>query len=683
MMIRKTAFFALVFSWASISTADVTKTDIDGALDRNMLRHPYLYFSESDKPSIAERIKNDPACRDIMARMKAEANRLLYTPVDTVPPERPKEQVYDNTWPRESYILNNAEWGYNLAFVYQMTGEKKYAEKAVEFLDVVCDQPTWVHGYHEFPVFYDRVWPWGARDDEVVFGYAQWSDHVVFRLAAAYDWLYPVLDKRNRDRLRGALLEKAILRVRGNYEYHWWATAYRCNWCVVCNSSLGVAALALLTEDPGLTDVVAESLNRVSKTLDQIGDGGWQEGISYLNYTVNESLNFAEALKRVTGGKYNLYKHPGIESAINTFLYCQILPDKTVHFSDCAGSKTETYSLLNQIMTETGNKKASWLRKYRTDEQPGGFMDILKPKSAFEPEIPKETSMHFRSVDWVIMRSDFFDPEKVVVACKSGLNNDPHHGHLDQGHFSVYWRGEEFICDNGSAVQDKAYFYQDRWDYPLASSIGHNVVLVSGEKQIPGKLKNIPWDETIGGKVLAFRPGKDRDYALLDPSNAYPKKELKSWRRHIILEKPIITVALDEVTCAKGAEIEARFHSAAAFDIRDGFVILKSGNNQMALIPVTGGTFTLRPGKHAIMAAEKNARFYWVPYVGVVMKAPGEKNLLGTIILPVEGVDEARAVAHSATLTVDTNSGCTLSFIKAGKTIAYRFRKSTEGLELE
>ena len=36
------------------------------------------------------------------------------------------------------------------------------------------------------------------------------------------------------------------------------------------------------------------------------------------------------------------------------------------------------------------------------------------------------------------MRSDFDDPEKVLVAGKAGKNDDPHHGHLDIGHFVVY-----------------------------------------------------------------------------------------------------------------------------------------------------------------------------------------------------------------------------------------------------
>ena len=37
----------------------------------------------------------------------------------------------------------------------------------------------------------------------------------------------------------------------------------------------GVAAIVLLTEDPQLTDVIAESYNRIKKVHDEIGDDGW------------------------------------------------------------------------------------------------------------------------------------------------------------------------------------------------------------------------------------------------------------------------------------------------------------------------------------------------------------------------------------------------------------------------
>ncbi len=662
---------------------DVTKEDVTGSIDTGKLIHPYLYFSGTDIPAMRERAKTDTACGSILARTLAEANRLLYTPADYTAPPRPADQVWDNTWKTESFILDNAERAYTLAFAYIATGDEKYAKKAFTFIDVVCDQPTWVHGYHEFPVFYDRVWPWGAKDDQVVFGYAQWSDHVVFRTAAVYDWLYPALSKRERDRIRGALLEKAILRVRGNYDYHWWATAYRCNWCAVCNGSLGVAAAALLTEDPQLVDVLAESYNRISKTLDQIGDGGWGEGIGYLNYTVTESLNFGEVFRRITGGKYDLYAHPSIERAMLTLLYGQIAPDKSLHFADSGGGVYESYSLMNRIAHHTGSGTAAWLLANRTGGTPTELIDLFIPKSTVQPATPTEPSIRFHSTEWLIMRSDFTDPAKVVVAAKCGKNDDPHHGHLDVGHFSVYRNGREFIADNGSAVQDKAYFYQDRWTYPLASSAGHNVVMVNGEVQLPCKLKNQPWDERYGGKVLAFRPGKTRDYTLLDPSGAYPGKELTGWRRHLILEKPSIVVVLDEVSCRPGADIEARFHSGVAMNVRDRFVMLGDGGDRMALIPFMPKDRAFRSGRHTILAAEKNASFRWVPYVGVTAKASDNRTVMASVILPVGSDTDAGAIRDSMKASTDGNGAMTLSFSCAGKDYRYRFTAGDGGLALE
>ncbi|MHB9027170.1 MAG: heparinase II/III domain-containing protein [Candidatus Latescibacterota bacterium] len=673
---------ALIFASAAAAFPDVTSRDIEAAIDRAALRHPYLSFSESEKPALHERIRTDPACRDIADRLLAEANRLLYTPVDPAP-QKPKNVMWENTWPVESWIFTQADRAHTLAFVYQLTGERKYAEKAFEFADAVCDLPTWVHGYHEFPIFYNRVWPWGAKDDQVVFGYAQWSDHIVFRLAASYDWLYPALEDRQRDRIRGALLEKAILRVRGNYDYHWWAAAYRCNWCAVCNSSLGVAALALLTEDPHLTDVVAESWNRLGKTLDEIGEGGWQEGIGYLNYTVGETLPFATALKRLTGGKLNLFTHPGLESAARTFLYCQVPPDKSVHFSDSGGGKYETYSVFNRLALETGNGAAAWLLRNRTGGNPSEIADLLMPRSTVEPSLPRETSIHFRPVDWVIMRSDFTNPETLVLAAKCGKNDDPHHGHLDVGHFSLYWRGKEFLCDNGSAVQDEAYFHDARWTYPFAASVGHNVALVNGEGQVPGKRKNQPWNDSAGGKVVEFRPGTNRDYALLDPTNAYPGRELKSWRRHLILEKPNIAVVVDEISCAPNAEIEARFHSGTPFDIRGKYALLGSGADMMALIPVVDGGFMLRSGRHAILAADRNSSFRWVPWFGTVVSSGSQRTVIGTVILPVSGDAEAEKIMASVKRSLDRDGNLTLSFSGAGKTYSYRFKNGRDGLIFE
>lgn len=674
------AVFA-VFS--SVNAADLTKEDVQKALSKP-LTHPYLFFTEADKSSILERLMSDAEFGDIFRREQAEASRLLYTPIDRNAPKRYTNARFEGTYEYESFIMRNVEAAYRLAFVYQMTGDRRYADKAFEFADVVCDQPTWIHSAHEFPDIYDRVWPWGVDDDQPAFGFSQHADHYVFRLAAVYDWLYPALDKRSRDRIRGALLEKAILRVRGNYEYHWWAGAYRCNWCSVCNASLGVASLALINEDPQLVDVVAESWNRISRNLDEIKTGGWQEGMGYLAYTIRTSLTFADALKRTTGGALNLYEHPRYEDALRTLLYCRIPPDKSVHFGDSGGGNTGSYQIYNECMLERDDKTAAWLMRNASDSKPSGIGDLFKPRAELSPALPSDPSILFPSVNWVILRNGFNDTNAIVIAAKCGMNDDPHHGHLDAGHFSLYWKGCEFICDHGSAGYDKEYFDEARWSYPLASTGGHNCVTADGEQQLPCKLKNKPWDMRYGGKIIEFRPSPGLDYVLMDPSNAYFGKKLSKWRRHIILDKKgNATVVLDEIEAQTGSEIDARFHSAAKQTVRGGYVLLENGGDTMALIPVSTKAPQLREGRHPILLAQRNARFRWVPYVDAVLTQDTGRTLLATVIVPVKDDAEAARAAKEITMSIEKDGSVRLSYKHDGSKKSYRFKAVQDGVVLE
>lgn len=660
--------------------AEITIEDVSQAVSPR-LTHPYLFFSASDLPEIRARIENDPAMDDIYRREIAEGNRLLYMPVDTKPPERVKQPRFEASYKWERYLTDNMARARTLAFCYQMTGDTRYAGKAFEFADAVCDLPTWTHSVHEFPVIYDRVWPWGADDDQVVFGYGQWTDHVVFDMATVYDWLYPALDLRQRDRIRGALLEKAVLRVRGNYEYHWWAAAYRCNWCAVCNASLGVAALALMTEDPNLADVVTESYNRISRTLDEIGTGGWQEGMGYLNYTLQTSMTFAETLKNVTGGDLDLFRHPRFADGIRTILYGWVPPDKSIHFGDSGGGKVGSYRLFNTMMLERGDRIAPFLRGHVSGGNPSGIFDIFRLRADLGESLPADASIHFPSVDWIIMRSDFTDPENPMLVAKSGMNNDPHHGHLDQGHVSLYWRGVEFLCDHGSAGYDKAYFDEKRWEYPLASTAGHNVVMVNDGEQAIAKRKNEPWQDGIGGTVLDFRNTPGRDYALLDPSGAYPDGDLLGWRRHIILDKPDLAVIVDEVAAPKNAEIRVRFHSAADQTLQDDYVLLAHDQGEMALVSVSMTPLELREGHHSVMMAQRNAKHRWVPYVDCLARSRENRTIIATVAVPLRDDMTASDIADGLQIRDNGNGGVDVTLMLDGEERFYRFNSSENGLE--
>jgi hypothetical protein len=676
-------FMVTVLMMTGISSAEVTPEDITRSLRKN-LRHPYLYFTEEEKPAILERIKHDPECRDIMNRLLAEANRFLFTPVETPLPRQLKDSRFDTSGTFLGVYSQYRNAAYILAFLYQMTGEEKYARKSFEFAKALCDMETWVIRACQFAKAYKRVSPWNVTDDKVVFTFDIVASDTASDLAAVYDWLYTVLTVEERDWIRGALLEKAIIQVRGNYRYHWWATAYRCNWCAWCNTGLGLAALTLLNENPELTDVIAESYNRIGRTFDEIGvDGGWQEGAAYWAQTVRMSLLFMDALKRLTNGTYDLFKHPKIaHNTVNFPLYVSIPPHYgAVNFEDAGGYKTGSPRLYNKIALETGSRESAWILKNMFGSGDDIF-DIIWPKNTVEPGLPETASIHFRTIDWVIMRSDFTDPGKIMVACKAGKNDDPHHGHLDVGQFAVYWHGKGYIADLGTAVYDEKYFDAEKYDTPQASSIGHNLIFVNGEQQIPGKLYKQPVNENIGGKVLEFRPGKTRDYTLMDATDAFPKKELKKWRRHIILEKPLITVVVDEVESQKGAEIEARFHSDCTQVIKDGYTLLHGDDGDMALIPVVGSEFTFRPSQHAYLAIQKQASFKWIPYNGTVFHAVEERTVVAHIILPVKDDREAVRVVRSVKRALDTSGNLTLSFTKEGKTCRYLFHHTKDGLVL-
>ncbi len=677
-------FFVALLTCGAVTFGEITQAEIDKALQGRQRDHPYLYFSATDKAAIFDRLHSDEFSREIYERQLVEARRLLFAPVDPVaPPREIRRARYEGNYHNAAYIDTYAGNAFILAFAYQMTGDPSYAIKSYEFADAVCDQPTWIHPAHEFPQIYDRVWPMGAKDDQVVFSYAQHTDHMLFQIAAVYDWLYPALDKRQRDRIRSAILEKAILRVRGNYEYHWWATAYRCNWCSVCHSSLGVAAMALLTEDPVLTDVIATSFNGIWKNLEEIKDGGWCEGMDYLDYTLSTAEHFAFVLKRLTGGKCNLYKHPRFSDGIKTLLYGQFPGNQSVHFGDSGSARCGSYTLYNRLILETGNTAAAWLQENKGFANPATLYDLFSSKATVKPVLPENSSIYFPATGWVIMRSDFTDSNKVSVAAKCDKHNDPHHGHLDSGHFSLYWRGEEWLCDHGSAGYDRKYFDEDRWTYPLVLNTGHNTVLVNGEKQIPGKHKNKPWNYNVGGKIAEFRTGKSHDYAILDASDAFAKIYLKKWRRHLILEKPDVTIVVDELRCSKNDEIEVRYHSTAAQQILDNLVLLKNDKGILAIIPMVQGKSTIRSGKHAILPAIQNSTLTQVPYFGIITPAQENENVIGTLIVPVAGFREAQELANSVVFSLDSPGVLTVAFMKGGTKHEYLFTAGKDGIVLK
>lgn len=674
-----------------LSSAQLEKSDIDKAIDITSLKHPYLYFTEEEKPELLSRIQNDPESKDIFRKLEAEAQMWLHMPVDRNIPIQGKNTragwtEYDTDRKYGQYYTSMQSNAFHLAFLYQMTGEQRYADKAFEFADAFCDLTTWTRRAHEFPIIYSRIMPWNVDDDQINFNFDHYNGDAARRMAAVYDWLYPAINEAQKDRIRGALIEKVVTRVRGDYEFHWWAAAYRCNWCGVCNSGVGLTGLVLLTENPQLTDIVAESYNRINNMLNELGeDGGWQEGGGYWNYGVHTSTFFADALNRLSNSKYNLFENKRLKSSpVNFPIYLSLPEKRSLNFEDSGGGGLlGSAHLINKLATETKNKQAAW---YRNEFYGAGndIFDIIWPRPEFNAEAPKESSIHFKTIDWWVMRSDFKSPEKVMLAGKAGMNDDPHHGHLDIGHFVVHWQNEYYIRDIGKdGGYDEKYFDDMRWDYAQASSIGHNVIFVNGEKQISAKSRKQEWIPGVGGDVEEFITSDELDYVRMNPTKAYPNKELKRWKRHVILEKPEITVALDEIEAEKGANLEVRFHPGVDFEVIENFILLEGEKGKMVVISVAEEAVSTKQGKHACHYINATNDFFWVPYFDFEITSENEKTIVATIILPVKNREEAEQIASSAKLVKDTKGNINVSFSKQDEEFEFAFQKKGNELEFK
>ena len=645
--------------------AQVSQADIEKSLERQDLSHPYLLFDREGKERILESVERDPRQRAVYNKLLMEAYRHLKMPVyDKVPQAGDLSRFFSGDEMRYFTGQHN-EAALNLAFAYQLTGEKKYADKAFLHAEMLCRLESWVYPFHEFPQIYDRVWPWGVDDDQVLFSYDLQSARIGTHMALVYDWIYEAMDKAQRDRIRGAILKNNITRVRGNFEYHWWASAHRCNWSGICFSGAGISSLALLTEDPQLTDVVATAYNGVYRMLDELGvDGGWQEGRGYWNYGLGHSVWFMDAIKNLSGGDYDLFAHPRLkDNPVDFALYT--LP---ANFGDGRSGPVGSSWFINKLAAETGDHTAAWYSR-EFILKGSTIYDLIWPETAVECIEPPVKSKHFRTIDWAVMRSSFKPSPSFTIACKAGLNDDPHHGHLDCGHFKLEYKGVDLIVDLGGAKYDDYYFSAERWDYIEASSEGHNVVTVNGEGQISAKYKDRPWTEGVGGTIEGFFSSDSLDRLIMTGlQNAYPGNEMNLWERELILLKPSLLVVSDRVGSAKGAEIRSRLHPGGDFMIHEGYFTIGAEGQRIAVVPFSDRPLSIEPGKTGSITVNENVDFQWIDHLDCVLHAASASSRAGYLIFPLEGdAADAKEVLASMDLEKDGREGAALSFRYAGK----------------
>ena len=113
------------------SIAQLSKTDIDKAIDISALEHPYLYFNNLEKRQLINRIENDQESNDVFRQLVAKAKVWMAMPVEKNIPTQGKNtranwSEDDRSRKYAAYYNANRNNAFYLAFLYQITGEESY-----------------------------------------------------------------------------------------------------------------------------------------------------------------------------------------------------------------------------------------------------------------------------------------------------------------------------------------------------------------------------------------------------------------------------------------------------------------------------------------------------------------------------------------------------------------------------
>ncbi|MCX7795713.1 MAG: heparinase II/III-family protein [bacterium] len=430
---------------------------------------------------------------------------------------------------------------YLLAMGTFLTGREDFLLRLQDYIWDICNEVTWCYPAH-LPEELNYNEPYIDL----------FASMTAEQLAEILDILSDKLDRNIEERIRYELRRRIFIPFYENPDRYWWANAYWSNWCAVCCGAVGASAIAGRVEEPYLSKILLDVIQRLNRYLDYFdNEGGWVEGIGYWNFGLTHLSRFADSLYRVTDGKINIFEHPKLQITGLFPVHCYLPPGGFVNFGDCSyeAKLNRDLVILLSKYTKVG-KELNWLASQIEMRELENFRCLRKEEKILET--PKDTSMHFHGIDWIVTRKSWEDKLGPVLAVKAGNNGEPHN-QLDVGHFIFHVYGQSFLHDLGAGIYTKDYFREGRYKNPFCNAEGHSLIFIDGESEGIGK--------DFEGKVVSYEVSNDKEVVVLDLTRAYPQKKVEKITRKLQFLKNRRDGGLileDEVLLRDAGRIESR-----------------------------------------------------------------------------------------------------------------------------
>ncbi|MEE9370456.1 MAG: heparinase II/III family protein [Sedimentisphaerales bacterium] len=468
-------------------------------------------FKDEDLRRLKELYASDEILQKYLADVLSKADIYLQKPVLT----------YKKIGPRLLHISREClRRNYALGLAWRWTGQKKYAEKAVQNLMAVCAFEDWNPSH-----FLDT---------------AEMS-HAV---GIGFDWLYHYLDPQTREVIKAGLIRHGLEAGLKSYEEHWWPTS-EFNWNQVCNGGMIIGALAIADTDPLYAEqIIPAAVQSLPLALKSYGpDGAWMEGPAYWHYATSYTAYALTALDTALGRDFGLSKIKGLSETGLFPIYTTSPTGLLLNFADsrekssrrpmpCLFWLAQTYN--NPLFADA--EHAVLAGSTAGPEHLIWYMPVSQDKP-----YPKDLDHFFRGpVEVAVFRSSWEDPEALFVGVKAGYNQ-VNHGHLDLGNFELDALGVRWARDLGSDNYNLPGYWKKerggkRWTYYRLRSASHNVPMLGGVDQ----------DELAEAKIVKYEAKKSSAFVLVDLTSAYEQFAGKVTRGVAMIQNRRAVLVQDE-----------------------------------------------------------------------------------------------------------------------------------------
>ncbi|MBE7019942.1 MAG: DUF4962 domain-containing protein [Ruminococcaceae bacterium] len=507
--------------------------------------HPRLWFNDETLPEYRKAVATGDA-KDAYEKIKKDVDAKLNNPV----PEDPKLIFPDGATSSEKSLIKsrfksaglaNTLDMYQAAYVYMITGEKKYADKAIAYLDAMAD--------------------WDPSGDTSYKTMDSIHKDLTQKAAIVYDWLYPLLSEETKTKVLNMIKERFYVMYLPLMLQHPLDENPYDSHGTSCMKSLFLISFAIIHDIPE----ASEWFKNIQPTFYKVDgwggeDGGHCNGTGYANFVSAANQTALHDMVYTATG-YAAYNSAMQRGELNFLLYFMSngAPVGSFGDDDLIPPVRESVSLTRYLVGAGRYNSGAW--KWASETR-GKAPSVAEPmllkyfgnNIESVPPFNFINTYHDRDIGWTSFKSDIIDPQHVAVHFKSSWWGAYNHSHADQNSFFIYAYGEPLALDSGYFD----YYYSDHDKNYTRQTLAHNAITVNGGKGQYILQKDPEGNINSKGDITGYLHGEKFNFVSGDAKRAYP--DLDKADRFLIYLRPDYVIVVDELSAADDKPTQFEFN---------------------------------------------------------------------------------------------------------------------------